>query len=142
MQKLVDIATLSTAPLGTTIVKEGDYGEEFFWIASGRIEIQMTAQLEGGNPVTLNSLNSGEVFGELSLLGINPRVASALAIANVELYVWKVKECMSFFKEHSDIGYQVTLNLGNLIGQRLAAMNKEFRDRSKMLDIRLLQNLG
>ncbi len=58
---------------GQVIVREGDQGEEYFLIESGRAEVR---KLIGGVDLCVAELKSGDAFGEEALLCESPRNAS------------------------------------------------------------------
>jgi hypothetical protein len=66
------------APSGMTIIREGETGDRYYVVASGRVEV-----LVGGRPV--RQLSKGEGFGEIALLREVPRTATVRAIEDVEL---------------------------------------------------------
>lgn len=57
---------------GDVIFKEGEPGDEFFVVDSGKVAIRL------GNR-TLDILAEGQVFGEMALIDSGPRSASAIA---------------------------------------------------------------
>lgn len=57
---------------GDVIFKEGEPGEEFFVVDSGKVAIRL------GNR-TLDILAEGQIFGEMALIDSGPRSASAVA---------------------------------------------------------------
>ena len=63
---------------GETIFKKGDKGDCMYVIQSGKITIK-----SGG--VTLTSLKSGDLFGEMSLFDKMPRSADAVADGEARL---------------------------------------------------------
>ncbi|MDP9272048.1 MAG: cyclic nucleotide-binding domain-containing protein [Chloroflexota bacterium] len=66
------------APSGSIIITEGETGDRYYVVASGRVEV-----LIGGRPV--RQLSKGEGFGEIALLREVPRTATVRAIEDVEL---------------------------------------------------------
>ncbi|HET7091418.1 MAG TPA: ATP-binding protein [Anaerolineae bacterium] len=70
-------------PAGTVICREGDYGDTFFIIESGTVEI--SKRLDGETSRILAREGAGEFFGELALVQGVPRVATATAIEDTEL---------------------------------------------------------
>ena len=65
------------------IVKEGDHAEAFFVIVRG--EAQVLQENANGQNVLLNTLRSGEFFGEIGLLKGSSRQATVQAVTHMEL---------------------------------------------------------
>lgn len=65
---------------GTTIVKEGEVGREFFVLLSGEVSVEA-----GGTEVAV--LKEGEWFGELAIIDPAPRDASVTTLSPCELLV-------------------------------------------------------
>jgi CRP-like cAMP-binding protein len=64
---------------GTEVVREGEVGETFYVVGSGRVDV-----LHGGKLVA--TLGTGQYFGEIALLHEVPRVATCVARSDAELY--------------------------------------------------------
>ncbi len=65
---------------GTTLVREGEAGREFFVVLSGEVSV-----LVGGNEVAV--LKEGEWFGELAIIDPAPRDATVVTLSPCELLV-------------------------------------------------------
>ena len=98
---------------GEVIFKEGDRGEEFFVIRSGKVGVRL------GNR-TLEELGEGEIFGEMALIDAGPR--SATVIAETDVVVVPVGEKQFLFMT-SEAPY-FALSLMRVLVQRLRAANK------------------
>ncbi len=70
--------TLVTYPPGATIVQQGQDGERFYVVRSGRAEVVRDGQV-------LSSLGPGDAFGEIALLHDVPTTASVVARRATEL---------------------------------------------------------
>src|ERR1700730_16702028 len=67
-------------PVGEPLIREGDFGYQFFAIVEGRAEVRRDGQLVG-------ELGPGDVFGEVALLITGRRVASVTALTPMRLVV-------------------------------------------------------
>ena len=69
LDALASLATPLDLPAGKVLARQGQQGDEFFVIVSGKAE----ATRQG---VTIGTLGAGSFFGEMSLLERLPRVAT------------------------------------------------------------------
>jgi rhodanese-related sulfurtransferase len=67
---------------GDLVIKEGDEGDYYFVIESGRFQVE---RLVGGAKVVLAELKSGDAFGEEALVSEAKRNASVLSLGEGEL---------------------------------------------------------
>ena len=67
---------------GDVVIKEGDEGDYYYVIESGRFQVE---RLVGGAKVVLAELKSGDAFGEEALVSEAKRNASVLALGEGEL---------------------------------------------------------
>lgn len=82
------LLTRMEIPAGTTVVQEGERGQEFFVIVSGRADV-----LIGGQHVA--HLSSGEFFGEIALLDHRRRAATVVAETDLVVEVCSMIEFRS-----------------------------------------------
>ncbi|THB78166.1 MAG: cyclic nucleotide-binding domain-containing protein [Desulfobulbaceae bacterium] len=73
-----------TFQAGETILTEGDSGKHVYLIISGSVEIYKAT---GGNRQLLNTLGSGEIFGEMGILTNEPRYATVISAEESRLIV-------------------------------------------------------
>ncbi len=69
---------------GEMIIREGEPGEEMFFIESGRVQV-----IRGHGPAAhvLDEMGAGELFGEMALLTDSPRSATILALSDLDAWV-------------------------------------------------------
>ena len=69
---------------GYEIIKQGDPGDAFYLIASGRVTVWVN---KGDHRVKAAELRSDEYFGEMALMSNEPRNATVMAEGITELFV-------------------------------------------------------
>ena len=80
--KIADALDTQKFPAGSTIIREGDPGEAFFILESGRAEVYKRETADGK---ALRTYNKGDYFGELALLNDAPRAASVVSTTEVKV---------------------------------------------------------
>lgn len=141
MKLLIKEASLKRFKSGDLVLKAGEEGKEFFWISSGSVEILVPPSKAGGQPLSVTTLNKGDVFGEMVLLGFSKRAASVIAKSEATIYAWDLQKTLDLFLSHPIIGYRVTRNLGHMLGERLVSTNLQLRNSAEALDSAIIKNL-
>jgi CRP-like cAMP-binding protein len=108
-----------TVKAGTIIFREKDPGDIMYIIASGRVAILKRVMEKVDK--TLNVLEAGEYFGEMSLLLKADRTATARAIEDTEL----IEVSRDKFKLILQERYEVGVNLLIQLAHRLEKANEE-----------------
>jgi CRP-like cAMP-binding protein len=82
-RRVLGTLVLRRLPAGALVVREGEPGTSFFFVAGGRLRVFATDGL--GRQTELAQLGEGAVFGEMALLGAQPRSASVACTTEVDL---------------------------------------------------------
>jgi CRP/FNR family transcriptional regulator, cyclic AMP receptor protein len=98
---------------GDVIFKEGDAAQELFIIQSGEVEIRL------GNRV-LEKLPQYGIFGEMALIDVAPRSASAVAASDVKLVPVSEKQFLFLISNTPHFA----LNVMRIMARRLRAANR------------------
>ncbi len=69
---------------GDILIKQGDHGEEMYWVVSGRLEAYKD---DNGKNVSLGVITTGELVGEMSFIDHKERSAYVKAIEDSEVLV-------------------------------------------------------
>jgi CRP/FNR family transcriptional regulator len=85
IDQILSIARLQRFAAGEVVFRRGEAGSTFFIVKSGRIKI--FTDIGGAKKKTFAYLKKGDFFGEMSLLGVGARSASAQAMEDSELIV-------------------------------------------------------
>ena len=78
--KIADALETHKFPAGTTIIKEGDKGDAFYFLESGEADAY-----KSGSTAPVKAYTKGDFFGELALLNDKPRAASVVARNEVKV---------------------------------------------------------
>jgi CRP-like cAMP-binding protein len=85
LRTIAKVAETVSVKAGTTVCDEGDVGQTFYFIVTGK-----SAVIRNGRKVA--QLGPGEYFGELALLDRLPRSATVKAVTDMELLVISQKD--------------------------------------------------
>jgi CRP-like cAMP-binding protein len=83
-RRVVGTLTLRRMPGGAPVIREGEAGNSFFFVAGGTLHVYATDGL--GRKTPLANLGENAVFGEMALLSAQPRTATVECISEVDLF--------------------------------------------------------
>jgi CRP/FNR family transcriptional regulator, cyclic AMP receptor protein len=93
---------------GETIIREGEEGDTAFFIVSGMVNVAVGS----GNQIrTVGRLETGEVFGEMSLIDPGPRSATVTAACDTECLAASYQDFVAAIEENPEraVGFMKTL---------------------------------
>lgn len=125
--KLAEVIDLRTLAAGETLFKTGEPGDSLFIVKSG--EIELFIKDTAGQKIVLTIAMPGQVFGELALLDLGPRTATAYALSDTELLELDRGDLITLFRKTPD----AALGL-------LAAMGQMTRKADELLRTRVSRN--
>jgi CRP-like cAMP-binding protein len=82
-RRVLGTLVLRRLPAGALVIREGEPGQAFYFVASGRLRVYATDGL--GRQTDLAELGETAVFGEMALLSAQPRSASVVCSTEVDL---------------------------------------------------------
>jgi len=83
VEKIREIIEEINVNKGAAIFRQGESGDAFYIIISGKVKISKREEAE---EKTITILKEGEFFGEMALLEEAPRMASAICVEDARLY--------------------------------------------------------
>ena len=101
---------------GKGIVQQGDEGDSFYVIRTGKVEVVL--ETEGHDALAVARLGPTEGFGEMALLTGRPRSATVVALADVE--AWRIAK--GDFEALLSESISLALYFSRVVSERLAAL--------------------
>ena len=89
---------------GSTLVKEGEVGREFFVVLSGEVSV-----VAGGKEVAV--LGEGEWFGELAIIDPAPRDATVTTLTPCELLVIDGRRFLPLLEEVPALAHKILVGM-------------------------------
>ncbi|MBL8472058.1 MAG: cyclic nucleotide-binding domain-containing protein [Rhodocyclaceae bacterium] len=121
----IDVVLANAQPVamaaGECFMREGELGDTMFLLESGCVRvIKRTA----GGERCLRELNSGDFFGEMALLDINPRSATVRAHSDCRALAIPGAALLDLY--HHDVAQfsLLSLNLGREVSRRLREVER------------------
>ena len=74
-------ATVVPMQAAEVVIRQGDPADNFYVIATGRVEVTQTPP-DGGQAKVLRQMGEGEFFGEIGLLSHVPRTATVTGLTD------------------------------------------------------------
>ena len=121
INKVLKVATGKTYKTDQEIFKEGDKGDCFYLIIDGRVRINK--QLADGRIEEVATLNTGDYFGEMSLLDGEPRSAGVVAIEESKLLEIRNSQFIKLIMEDDNFARKVLWAFCTTFARRLRATN-------------------
>ena len=104
------------------VFAEDEPGVGLYIIVKGSVRI--SKKETDGEDITLATLDSGQFFGELSLLDDSPRSATAITTEPSVLLGFFHPDLMSLIDRRPNMGCRILLRLAQLLGERLRRTNE------------------
>lgn len=113
---------------GDIVFRQGDLGDSFFQIEEGAVRIQV--EDDGGESIVLTDLSAGDFFGEMAVLDVYPRSATAVVYADgTKLLEFPKSEMDQYFSGDPDRAIALMQHLGN----RIRVLTHECADVQSLL---------
>lgn len=110
---------------GDIIIKEGDYGDEFFILYDGAV--QVFRDTPAGDTIALANLDSSMniFFGETALISSDTRTATVKAAKDCRTVVLSSKKFIEICDKEPLLGYRVLLHLARRMSQTIRNTNSD-----------------
>ena len=102
---------------GAQLLREGEHARSMFVVRDG--ELQILKHGKGGTEFRLAVLKTGDCVGEMALIDIQPRSATARALGPATLYVLDLAEIGKLYGSDVEAYAPLVLNISREISRRL-----------------------
>jgi CRP-like cAMP-binding protein len=116
LQRVAAVADERSFAPGTTIVTEGEVGNELFVILEGRVRVERREA--DGSTREIRTYDPGDHFGELAVLLERPRVASVVADGDVRTLVIGGDGLTAILRERPEAAMVMLQTLAERISQQ------------------------
>lgn len=123
--KTISMAEQLVLPQGEIIFTQGDKGDTFFVVISGKVLVYMNS--EDGTENTLTTLGAGEGFGEMALLTGEPRSTSVKTLEPTSLLVLS----RNYFDQLCEIYPELSISLVKIMANRVRRGYKDLVSASE-----------
>lgn len=112
LQAVAQIADELDLPAGKVMATEGDRGREFFVLLEGQADVKKGDR-------SINTMKTGDFFGEIALVTKMPRTASVTATTPVRVLVITERDFDALLKKSPEVGRNVAEALAERVAPEL-----------------------
>jgi len=126
LRQISELAEQESHPKKTLLIRQGEAGDSFCVVISGRVRVFRTS--EAGQEMTLTTLGPGEGFGEMALLAGEARSASVETIEPSSLLFLSRESFFALCKTNADLSLAFVKVLCDRLAQgnvRLELLSEE-----------------
>ncbi len=111
---------------GDAIIRDGTAADALYFLCEGSVDV-CVGRVGEGSPMRLASIDAGNVFGELALLGGPPRTADVVAATPVTVLELKAADFASLSPGHPEIHAKLVIAVARSLSERLRRANAAIR---------------
>jgi CRP/FNR family transcriptional regulator, cyclic AMP receptor protein len=116
---------------GATVVAEGEPGRSMFIVHSGQLVV--SRQADGGRVIRMSGLESGDFFGEMTLIEMQNRSATVITESSTVLYELTAQKLYTCYKADIHAYVIVMQNINRELCRRLRRADNRIA-KLQMLD--------
>jgi CRP-like cAMP-binding protein len=117
---LSDLACTHEYNPDDTVIAEDAPGDTFFILMDGEINIEKRAP-DGGRHILTTLDKPGDFFGEMAIVDVRPRSASARAKGKTRILSVSKDDLLKLFEEYEELMMLVPYNIARVLSERLRA---------------------
>lgn len=105
------------APVGVSIIGEGEVGDFMLLVISGSIDV--VRRDSQGQPSRIAVVHQGNALGEMSMLDGEPRFASCIALETTRFAVLTRESLVKMIQAQPRLGAKILMKMVHMLAQRL-----------------------
>ena len=113
LSHILQYAVTRSYKKSSVVISEGDDTDSLYVIESGSVKVYLSDN--NGKEVIINTLETGDYFGELSILTTGKRSASVITTSNSSFTVIYKRDFKELLFNHPDIAYALIENLADRV---------------------------
>jgi CRP-like cAMP-binding protein/anti-anti-sigma regulatory factor len=125
-RRLLGVTEIRDLPAGTAVFREGDAGNELYFLLSGRLSIYLTRGGRQGTRVV--TFLPGNTFGDVAFIDGRPRTASAVGDVDCRVLMLSRPGLDRLAQEAPDVVARIYASLALDIAGRLRSTDQMLRD--------------
>jgi CRP-like cAMP-binding protein len=125
LERFLQLVELQNIPAGTVLARQGDPADAMYLLVEGELRVRIQAD---GREHSLDNLESGEFFGEISLLDHGLRMANITAIRDSIVIKITAAEFERITNDNPDLATPFLYALARTLACRIRSENKRYRD--------------
>lgn len=133
LQFILDVSRTVTVPKGKFFFHQQDAADSMFVLERGKVAILKTWK---GRDYVLHELHSGDCFGEMSLLDLQPRSASVLSVEDSVAIEITSATLTQVYGRHHEQAAMIYMNMGREVSRRLRDTDERmFQSRVEVIAV-------
>ncbi|MBF0530713.1 MAG: cyclic nucleotide-binding domain-containing protein [Deltaproteobacteria bacterium] len=145
LETVARIMVPTVFPAQQTIMKEGDFGQSMYLMASGSVQVYKALTMKFGEDdfreteKTLNVLKAeqGVVFGEMAMVTESERSATITTLTECQLYKISRDDYLTLCHQMPTLGFKSTRRIAELVSERLKKSSEDIIRLTTALSIAL-----
>jgi len=133
-QKLLQIMDEKTYDDGETIFRKGESASCIYIVIDGRVALDFD---QDDHPLSDLRLHPGACFGETSVIGVQPHIATTRAEGKTRVLALSSASLYQLYETDLPLFASVVLNFAREASRRLHSTDELFLQTSKMQDLKM-----
>jgi hypothetical protein len=125
LECFLQLVELQTIPAGTVLARQGDPADAMYLLVEGELRVRIQV---GARENSLDNLESGQFFGEISLLDHGPRMANIVSIRDSTIIKITAAEFERITNDHPDLATPFLHALARTLACHIRSEYKRYRD--------------